>query len=346
MNLSDCERLLIVKPSSLGDIVHTLPAVEAIHRAAPRAKIDWLVNTEWRPLLEGVPFLERLVAFPRRELRGIAGLWRGRAWATRELRPAGYDLVIDFQGLFRSAYLARRTGAPKIAGFQRSREGARYFYDLRVEVSDWDRRHAVDRNLALAAALGAETGEPVYSLPEGIAPAGVAALPESPVVLHPFSRGQGKSLSIAETFELCERLAPHPVLLVGIPDKPIATTWPEHVVDLLGKTDLAGLIHLLRLAAWTISVDSGPMHLAAGLSDRVLSIHTWSNPAMVGPRRSSAWIWREGRLVRMADLDPAEFPERRDLAVSFATRDRLLDHGATDAIAAFVKDRLAAPTDA
>jgi len=346
VNLSDCERLLIVKPSSLGDIVHTLPAVGAIHRAAPRAKIDWLVNTEWRPLLEGVPYLDRVIAFPRRELRGIAGLWRGRGWATRELRPAGYDLVVDFQGLFRSAYLARRTGAPRIAGFQRSREGARYFYDLRVDVPDWDRRHAVDRNLALAAALGAEAGEPVYHLPDGLAPAGLPKLPDKPIVLHPFSRGQGKSLSIAETRELCEALAPHPVLLAGIPDKPVTGGWPDHVVDLLGKTDLSGLIFLLRRAAWTISVDSGPMHLAAGLSDRVLSLHTWSNPAMVGPRRPGAWVWRDGRFVSMADLDPAEFPERRDLAASFAARERLLEPEALASIGAFVKNRLAALSEA
>jgi ADP-heptose:LPS heptosyltransferase len=346
VNLSDCERLLIVKPSSLGDIVHTLPAAEALHRAAPLAKIDWLVNTEWSPLLEGVPFLHRLVTFPRRELRGVAGLWRARAWAARELRPENYDLVVDFQGLFRSAYLSRRTGAPVIAGFERSREGARYFYDRRVAVPDWDRCHAVDRNLDLAAALGAPVGEPVFSLPAGSAPASLPPLAGSPVLLHPFSRGEGKSLSPAETLELCERLAPHPVLLVGIPDKPVSIAWPAHVVDLLGKTSLAELIHLLRLAAWTISVDSGPMHLAAGVSDRVLSIHTWSNPAMVGPRRPGAWIWRDDRLVRVADLAVDEFPERRDLAKSFATAERLLGPGAPASIAGFVHERLALSSDA
>ena len=346
MNLSDCERLLIVKPSSLGDIVHTLPAVEALHRAAPRAKIDWLVNTEWSPILEGIPFLDRIVAFPRRELRGLGGLFRGRAWATRELKPADYDLVVDFQGLFRSAYLSRRTGAPMVAGFRRSREGARFFYDRCIEVPDWDRRHAVDRNLALAAALGAETSEPVFSLPGGKAPEGLPLIEGATVLLHPFSRGEGKSLSIAETRELCELLAPHPVLLVGIPDQPIAAAWPEHVVDLLGKTSLAELIHLLRLAAWTISVDSGPMHLAAGVSDRVLAIHTWSNPAMVGPRRPDAWIWREGRLVRVGDLAPDEFPERRDLAKVHASRERLLDPGAPSAIADFIRRGLAESPDA
>lgn len=338
MNLSACERILIVKPSSLGDIVHALPAAEAIHRAAPQAKIDWLANTEWSPLLEGAPFLDRVVAFPRRELRGVGGLLRGRAWADRELRPAGYDFAVDFQGLLRSAYLARR-GAAEVAGFRRSREGAALLYHRRVEVPGWDRRHAVDRNLALARALGAPSGEPVFALPRGARPAGLPEL-AGPVLLHPFSRGLGKSLSAEETRELCSLLAPRPVLLVGSPGASSAAVWPDNVVDLLGKTSLSELVHLLRLAAWTVSVDSGPMHLAAGISPRVLSIHTWSNPAMVGPWPADAWIWRESRLVRVGELDPGEFPERRGHAARHAARPRLLDPGAIERIAAFVHERL------
>lgn len=345
MNLSACERILLVKPSSLGDIVHTLPAAAAIHRAAPGARIGWLVNSEWKPLLEGVPFIDRIVGFPRREFRGLGGILRARAWADETLKPSCYDLAIDFQGLFRSAWLARR-GAPRVAGFTRSREGASLFYDERIDVSDWDRRHAVDRNLALAAALGAPAGEPVFPLPAGVAPAGFPDLPTAPVVIHPFSRGEGKSLSAAETRELCDLLAPHPVVIVGVPEGSVALDWPGHVTDLLGKTDLSGLIHVLRLAAWTLSVDSGPMHLAAGLSDRVLSIHTWTNPAMVGPRRSGAWIFRESRLVRVSDLDPSAFPERRDLAsryaARFAARGRILDSGDLETIAGFIRQQISA----
>lgn len=343
VTLSACERILVVKPSSLGDIVHALPAVRALHLAAPSAKIDWLVNTEWVPLLEGTPFLDRVVAFPRRELRGLGGLFRARTWAKRELQPHGYDLAVDFQGLFRSAWLARRSGAP-VAGFRRNREGAGCFYHHKADVPDWERRHAVDRNLALVASLGAEVADPVFELPAGSPPAALPSPPPAPVVLHPFSRGTGKSLSPAEVVELCHLLAPHPVLLVGVPERPLAMAWPENTIDLLGKTNLAELIHLLRFAAWTLSVDSGPMHLAAGIGGRVLSLHTWSNPAMVGPWRPDAWIFRESRLVRVADLDPAEFPERRDLASAYASRERLLDPGDLEAIAAFVHRQIPAAT--
>lgn len=340
MNLSDCERILLVKPSSLGDIVHTLPAAAAIARAAPQARIDWLVNAEWRPLIEGAPFLHKAIPFPRRELRGLAGLWRGRRWADQNLRGSAYDLAVDFQGLFRSAYLARRSRARHIAGFQHSREGARWFYDLAVPVADWDHCHAVARNLRLAAALGADSSRIDFPFPPGNAPAALPEVPAGAVLLHPWSRGAGKSLSDPEIAELATALAPLPVLLVGVPERLSPAVWPENVVDLSGKTSLAELIHLIRAAAWTLSVDSGPMHLAAGLTDRVLALHTWSNPAMVGPCRPGAWIWREGRLVQVGALDPAAFPERRELAARYESRGRILTPDDVAAIAGFIRHQL------
>ncbi|MBP6602475.1 MAG: glycosyltransferase family 9 protein [Verrucomicrobiales bacterium] len=324
MNLRDVERILIVKPSSLGDIVHTIPAVESLSRSAPQAKINWLANTEWCPILDGIPFLHEVIPFPRREFKGFFGLFRAAHWADQKLRFCGYDLVIDFQGLFRSAYLAASTKANRVVGFEHSREGAAFFYNEKAIVENWHGRHAVDRNLDLVASLGVDVSSPTFLFPAGEEVRVLPDFPVAPVLLHPFSRGLGKSLSIPEVRELCEQLAPHPVLLVGIPEQPLSEMWPGNVIDLLGKTNLRQLLHLLRLAAWTVSVDSGPMHLAAGISDRVLSIHTWSNPAMVGPWRKSSWIWRESRLVQVGDLDPDRFPEQRDRQKFLAAQSRIL----------------------
>jgi ADP-heptose:LPS heptosyltransferase len=340
VNLSACERILIVKPSSLGDIVHTLPAAAALHRAAPQARIDWLANTEWCSLLEGVPFLNEVIPFPRRELRGISGVFRGARWADKELRPRRYDLVIDFQGLLRSAFLAKRTGASVVAGFRQSREGASLFYSHRAEVPMWSSLHAVERNLALVASLGADVSDPAFLFPPGAELKKPPLFLSPPILLHPFSRGAGKSLSIAEVIELCELLAPYPVLLAGIPEKPITVSWPGNVTDLLGKTSLPELIHLIRQASWTVSVDSGPMHLAAGLTDRVLSLHTWSNPAMVGPWRPDAWVWRDSRLVQRRDVQPDEFPERRDLQKHYGSKERLLAPSDLSYIAAFLRTKV------
>ena len=92
-------------------------------------------------------------------------------------------------------------------------------------------------------------------------------------------------------------MQPHRIVLVG-GKMPIADL-PENVVDLLGKTTLAELIWLIRHADFTISVDSGPMHIAAAITSRLLSIHTWSDPLLVGPYNPDAWILKNGRVVQM-----------------------------------------------
>src|ERR1700716_200146 len=94
--------ILVIKPSSLGDIVHTLPAVAAVRDAHPRAKITWVINPELVPLLRGTPDVDQIRIFPRGEFRGLGAprsLW---PWLkqTRKIRP---DLALDFQGLLRSA---------------------------------------------------------------------------------------------------------------------------------------------------------------------------------------------------------------------------------------------------
>lgn len=314
--LLGCQRILIVKPSSLGDIVHTLPAAEAIHRAVPHAKIDWLVNTEWTPILEGASFLDRRLQFPRREFRGIGGLLQALRWMRRELPLKGYDFAVDFQGLLRSAIFARHCGRIT-TGFARSREAASYFYDHILSLPNWESLHAVDRYLELARSLGAEVTDPKFSLPEGTRPAALPELTESPIVLHPFSRGRGKSMTLDETADLALHLAPYPVVLVGSALNQEGIVWPENVIDLLGKTSLTELIYLLRTSAWTVSVDSGPMHLATAISDRVLSLHTWSNPVLVGPWRRGAWVWCNGILSRVSDLNPETFSDRRDQATLY-----------------------------
>lgn len=327
-----------MKPSSLGDIVHAIPAVEAIHRAAPSAKIDWVANTEWVPLLEGIPFLNKVIPFPRREFRGILSGFRAKRWISEKVAPNGYDLALDFQGLLRSAMIAKLSKARETIGFGNAREGASHFYNHRVRVGDWSSIHAVDRNLLIANAIGANISGPRFTLPEGEALS--PPVPEKAILLHPFSRGAGKSLSEAEVRELCEKLSPHPVILAGYPEQSISGNWPDNVRDVLGATSLPQLIHLIRDVAWTVSVDSGPMHLAAALSENVLSLHTWSNPKMVGPWRPESYIFRDSQIVRVADLGPGQFPERRDLKADFASRERLFSGDDTTAMSEFLKERL------
>jgi len=147
-------RVLIIKPSSLGDVVTALPVLRALRRTFPRCRVLWMLSATCAPLVEGDADLDGVVLFDRRRL--------GRAWRSpgalldlerflRGLRKQRFDWVIDLQGLFRSGFFAWASRAPVRAGFADAREGARMFYTHSIRVSA---AHAIDRNIELAGQLG------------------------------------------------------------------------------------------------------------------------------------------------------------------------------------------------
>ncbi|MFM8720047.1 MAG: glycosyltransferase family 9 protein, partial [Chthoniobacterales bacterium] len=284
------KHLLVLKPSSLGDVVHTLPAVSALRAKFPGARITWMVSDEWAPLLEGNPDINDLLIFPRRDFRGPLGPLRFMRWRSTLPSKLSPDLILDFQGLLRTGLTAQAFKGVPVYGLSDAREGARFFQTQTVRVTNG--MHAVERYLALAAAVGATLeGAPKFQLPEGKAPD--AVLPHEPwILLHPFSRGRGKSLSPEAVLAFC-REANMPVVLAGRSDAAFSSL-PASVVNLLNKTSLLELIWLLRRAAFVVSVDSGPMHLAAGVTDKLIGIHTWSDPCKVGPYRAGATVWKGG----------------------------------------------------
>lgn len=296
----------MLKPSSLGDIVHTLPAVARLKAAQPGWRISWLVNTEWAPLLEGNPDLDEVIPFPRQKFRGPANWARAARWIGQSLSGRRPELAIDFQGLLRTAFLARLSNAREIVGADDAREGASWLYHRAIS-KPAGIPHAVERYLALAdGVLGASSTEPVrFPLPPGSVPAMAQGLSNFGL-LHPFSRGAGKSLAVEQVEALCRNLAPKNVVLVGQfqgeQPRPM-----EHVLNLLNATSLPELIGLIRRAAFVITVDSGPMHLAAALGRPLVGIHTWTDPRKVGPYHPEAWVWKSRRLFRMRDL--SQIPE-------------------------------------
>lgn len=307
--------VLILKPSSLGDIIHTLPAVAFLKQARPDWKLTWLVNTEWGPLLAGNRTVARTIVFPRRTFRGVGGAFSFLKWARAEVRELRPDLVLDFQGLLRMALVARLSRAREILGLGDAREGASLFYDRRTPRAP-ENAHSVERYLSLAKlalSVGEDVpvGPPSFPLPPGTPPeGGELAAGESYVLLHPFSRGRGKSLSVEQVRSFCETVAPQTrVIVVGKRAEGKALILPAGCSDYLNRTNLEELLWLLRRAAFVVSVDSGPMHLAAALHRPLVSIHTWSDPRKVGPYRPDAWVWKSGRLFR--------FSERHDMERGF-----------------------------
>ncbi len=305
-SLATFRAAMIVKPSSLGDIVHTLPAVHAIHAACPWLRLRWIANTEWTPLLRGLPMLEEVIPFPRKQFRGLGGLLKILGWADgwRASATDQPEIVFDFQGLLRSSYISRTRGSWPVVGLSDSREGAGLFHDHIIPV---DRRaHAVDRYLEIPRAFGipVDAANPTFPLPAGSEPAGWPG-GDDLIVIHPWSRGAGKSLSPEVLQTLCDSLAPRRVVLVGV-NKDDPVPQGAHLTDLSNRTTLPELIWVLRRARFVISVDSGPMHIAAAVNDHTLGIHTWTDPRKVGPRNLRAWVWKAGQIAHPADVPPGD----------------------------------------
>ncbi|HEY8901191.1 MAG TPA: glycosyltransferase family 9 protein [Chthoniobacterales bacterium] len=293
--------ILLIKPGSLGDVVHALPVAAALHRAWPAATLTWVIDPRWASVLADNPAVAALLPFDRQNYRGPAGLLRAGRWllGLRNRRP---DLAIDLQGLLRSALIARATRPGRIVGLSDAREGATAFYEAAAPVHA--RQHAVDRYLAVLPLLGLDIpAAPGFPL----GPGEPIDAPDHFLLLHPYARGAGKSLTGEQIVALAERLAPATVVLAGVGTAP--ANLPANVVDFTNRTTLPQLIHLLRRTRAVVSVDSGPMHLAAAVGARLLSIHTWSDPQKVGPYSENAWIWQGGEL-RPQNLSASALPER------------------------------------
>ncbi len=304
-------RVLIIKPSSLGDVVHALPVLDALRRAWPQAKISWLIAAPFAPLLEGHPQLDELIVFDRRRygrmLRSLAAM-RDFCRFVLHLRRRKFDLVIDLQGLFRSGFLAWTSGAAQRIGFAAARELAWIFYTQRVRCAD-ERGHAVARNLAVAdlACEGGAAGSanasveaPRVQLP--IRPADSASARrkldaaagrtlDAYVAVLPGARWESKLWSAAQWCELIDALDADggpPVVLLGAPDDApladaIAAACRTAPVNLVGRTTLPELVALLAAAQHVYCLDSGPMHIAAALGTPLTAIFGPTDPRRTGP---------------------------------------------------------------
>lgn len=299
--------ILLVKPGSMGDVIHALPVASAIHTAWPDSRLTWIVDPRWQPLLDGNPAVTSTIPFPRQQFRGLQGGIRAIRWYSelRDLRP---DLAIDLQGLLRSGLMAKASGATQTIGLSDSREFASRFHSTTVETSPHE--HAVRRYLRCLPAIG-------LSIPHEIEFNFCKykntlnnLLKDNYIVLHPFARGAGKSIRSDNINAIIANIAYNAniqIVLVGMgqaPDK-----LDPAVLNLVGKTELKDLIGILRGARFVVSVDSGPMHLAAGLGVPLLGIHTWSDPRLVGPYDEAAWIWQGGE-IRRQDFSRAPLPEQ------------------------------------
>ena len=284
---SDSARILVVRLGSMGDILHTLPAVASLKHSHPGSRLTWVVETKWTPLLEANPFVDRVVPLRRESPASLFQSWR-------QLRSERYDFAVDFQGLLKSAIVATLARPDRIFGFDTSllRERAAGLFSSQTALTG--AAHVVDRNLDLAAAAGASTLLRIFPLPPG-RPEG--ELPPGKFVLaSPLAGWRSKQWPAEHYRALAARLRSE----LGMPlviDLPagaafplIADAWPH-------TSSLPGLIDVTRRAAAVVGVDSGPLHLAAALEKPGVAIFGPTDPARNGPYGNTLRVLRTAQAV-------------------------------------------------
>jgi heptosyltransferase I len=287
-------RLLIVKLSSLGDLFHALPAVHNIKHGLD-ADVDWLVQAEYADLVRHFTDVDQVLTFRRR------AFFRTLRPFLREIRAEQYDMVVDLQGLFKSALATRLARGGRRIGPSYRREGAKLFYTDIAGKADRT-RHAVDQACDVVSFLGLQRLPPEFPV---AFPRRNIGNGRKKVALLPRSRWPSKNWPTGNFAELARRLsAKAAVYLIGSKDdaddcEAIASRVSGECTNLAGKTNLVETGSVLQEMDLLISNDSGPVHMAAALGTPTLVLFGPTDPTRTGP-------YGEGhRMVReSADCQP------------------------------------------
>jgi lipopolysaccharide heptosyltransferase II len=289
-------KVLILKPSSLGDVVQALPVLRLIKAHLPDSEIYWWIDSNLAPLLKGDPDLTGLILFERRHWarpRNWVALWRNVRW----MREQRFDWVIDLQSLARSGAFAWLARGRLTIGLDEAREGARGLYDV-IIARPSAHAHAVDWYLAVLPALGVPLGRQFEWLPErpDVREALVKRWPlnGAPLLaLQPGARWPNKRWPVEYYAELARRLATacpalRLVVLGASEDGALGATiagavGSSRAVDLTGKLSLPEMVECIRLSALMVTNDTGPMHVAAALGKPVIALFGPTDPRRTGP---------------------------------------------------------------
>lgn len=288
-------RILIVRLGAMGDVLHAMPAVSTVKASFPMASVVWALDPKWTPLLEGCPFVDEVVAFDRRSASSVRD-------TLAALRREPFEAALDFQGLMKSALLARASRAEERWGFatEKLREPlAAILYTKQARTSA---AHVVDMNLDLAAAAGATERSVAFHVPKG-GPEG--QLPEEPFVLaNPLAGWPAKQWPLERYAVLAERTR----LVVNGPP-PAEGVLREIKGAWVHLSGLAGLIDATHRARAVVGLDSGPLHLAAALSKPGVALFGPTDPTRNGPYGGSMTVLRaagaQTSYKRREQIDPS-----------------------------------------
>ena len=288
-------KILILKPSSLGDVIHALPVLRLLRLHFRNSEIYWWIDERFASLLKNDPDLAGIITFERKRW-GSPFNWNELIQSVVELRRHRFDLVIDLQGLARSGAFAWLANGGKLVGIEDPREGAFGFYDVRVPRPSYE-THAVDWYLQVLRELHVPVHFNFNWLPQDDYAKAVIdqKWPDNGsrwMILNPGARWMNKRWPTEHFAQLARLLAcDYPkhrfAVLGGSSDKEmgraIATAVPDRAVDLTGKTSLREMIEWIRRADLMVTNDTGPMHAAAALAKPLIAVFGPTDPRRTGP---------------------------------------------------------------
>jgi heptosyltransferase I len=297
----DVERkVLILKPSALGDIVMAFPAVRSIKRGLPGARIYWLVNKGLAGILEGNPNVDDVIEFDREKLGRMwcsAAGWEEFRTLVARLRSEKFDVVLDFQGLMRTAVLGRLSGCKVRIGMRDAREGAPFLYsDLVTRPAGTE--HVVDYYAEMAELLWVDGGMPVFEFGKNeVADASARQILKDEGVNGPYAvlvagaSDPAKQWPLERFAQAAERISQEYGLAIvatgslaeGPAVRRLAGLAGAKVADLAGKTNVQELAAVIRGAKLVVGNDTGPTHIAAAMGLPVAVIFGLINPARLYP---------------------------------------------------------------
>ena len=301
-------KILIVKLSAIGDVIHTLPALNAIRKHYPEAHITWLVEEAASEILIGHPAIDRVLISRRKtwirgwRSPGFSAKFRDALCFLKTLQDTRYDLIIDFQALLKSGILIALAKGKRKIGFDKGMEHmelSHLFLNERIAPVSME-HHALLRQLMLVRGIGIEWDGIEYRLPvepedkrrAGIllAEHGVQA-GEPLIIINPGAKWKTKlwsSLKFARLADaMIERRLGKVIFTGSEEDKrlidAIRSSMKDNAADLSGKTTLKTLAAVFEKAKFLISTDTGPMHLAAALGLPVIALFGPTAPWRTGP---------------------------------------------------------------
>jgi heptosyltransferase-1 len=285
-------RILIIKPSSLGDIVHSLPFLKSLRDTFPEISIEWVISKSLSEILEGNPLVDRLIMFDKdswKQPRRLTKTVREMKNFIKEIRSERYDMIVDLQGLLRSGLMTFLAQSPLKLGFKDAREGSRLFYHRAVSTNGV--LHAVDRYLEMGKSIGVKTDDIKFPIHIDTAEEerinGLIGDLSEYIVIVPSARWDTKKWPAKNFGMLISKLST-PCVITGSKSEQKTIEQVMHFstgkgINLCGKTSLKQLISLIAGAKMVISNDSGPMHIGAALGVPVLALFGPTDPLKTGP---------------------------------------------------------------